>query len=79
MVAVTAKCINWGSVSSDDATYANYFLESLLKLDTNRRWGKSRKTKRNTKRNSIWGHKTGNKVNQWLAFIDDNDRGERFS
>ncbi len=33
MVAVTAKCTNWGSVSSDDATYANYFLESLLKLD----------------------------------------------
>ena len=33
MVAVTAKCTNCGSVSSDDATYANYFLESLLKLD----------------------------------------------
>ena len=27
MVAVTAKCTNWGSVSSSDATYANYYIQ----------------------------------------------------
>ena len=27
MVAVTAKCTNWGSVSSNDATYANYYIQ----------------------------------------------------